>query len=108
MPSAVPGVFDFLVLDLDLILHGLCLEVNLRLDGRYRDGFKLVDKHRDDMRSTTLTAGEQHLFAQAALSLKYESLATPVPITPEQLLVPRRCEDDRPDLWSAYNRVQEN
>ncbi|MNY58986.1 hypothetical protein D3C86_1953870 [compost metagenome] len=48
------------------------------------------------------------MFAQAALSLKYESLATPVPITPAQLLVPRRLEDDSPDLWSAYNRVQEN
>ncbi len=25
-----------------------------------------------------------------------------------QLLMPRRRDDDRPDLWSAYNRVQEN
>lgn len=80
------------------------------VDGAYavRDGFKLVDEHRDAMRATTLTSGEQEVFAQAALSLKYESLATPVPITPAQLLVPRRLEDDSPDLWSAYNRVQEN
>lgn len=80
------------------------------VDGAYavRDGFKLVDEHRDAMRATTLTAGEQEVFAQAALSLKYESLATPAPITPAQLLTPRRLEDAGPDLWSAYNRVQEN
>ena len=25
-----------------------------------------------------------------------------------QLLQPRRLDDDRPDLWSTFNRVQEN
>lgn len=80
------------------------------VDGAYavRDGFKLVDEHRDAMRTMTLTPGEQEVFAEAALTLKYEDLATPAPITPAQLLVPRRSEDDRADLWSAFNRVQEN
>ncbi|MEW4569526.1 DUF932 domain-containing protein [Tautonia sp. JC769] len=42
-------------------------------------------------------------FAAAAWELK------PNPaITPEQLLRPRRPEDDRPDLWRTLNRVQEN
>lgn len=80
------------------------------IDGAYavREGFQLVREHRDAMRAVTLSPGEAQVFAQAALSLKYESLETPAPITPEQLLAPRRHEDDRPDLWSTYNRVQEN
>ncbi|MNY57537.1 hypothetical protein D3C86_1937590 [compost metagenome] len=60
------------------------------------------------MRAITLDKAGEQVFAQAALSLKYEVLTIPAPITPSQLLVPRRIEDDRPDLWSAYNRVQEN
>lgn len=80
------------------------------IDGAYavREGFQLVREHRDAMRAVTLSPGEAQVFAQAALSLKYESLAARAPITPAQLLAPRRHEDDRPDLWSAYNRVQEN
>jgi hypothetical protein len=71
-------------------------------------GFQQVGEHRDEMRSITLEKAEEQVFAQAALSLKYEDLTMPAPITPAQLLMPRRLDDDRPDLWSAYNRVQEN
>lgn len=47
---------------------------------------------------------EQRLaFAEAAWELK------PNPsIRPSHLLIPRRLEDDRPDLWHTLNRVQEN
>ncbi len=47
---------------------------------------------------------EQRLaFAEAAWGLK------PNPsIRPSHLLIPRRLEDDRPDLWHTLNRVQEN
>jgi hypothetical protein len=45
----------------------------------------------------------QLAFAAGASELK------PNPsITPTHLLVPRRTEDDRPDLWHTLNRVQEN
>lgn len=71
-------------------------------------GFDLVGEHRDAMRAITLTPGEEGVFAQAALSLKYEDLSKSAPITPAQVLAPRRHEDDRTDLWSAFNRVQEN
>ncbi|MEA9980016.1 DUF932 domain-containing protein, partial [Pseudomonas sp. RTS4] len=30
------------------------------------------------------------------------------PITPSQLLLPRRREDRSDDLWTTFNRVQEN
>ena len=80
------------------------------IEGAYDvlDGFDLVRERRDEMCAITLNRGEAEVFAHAALSLKYDDPATPAPITESQLLMPRRRDDDRPDLWSAYNRVQEN
>ena len=80
------------------------------IEGAYDvlDGFELVHERRDEMRGITLDRGEAEVFAHAALSLKYDDPTTPAPITETQLLMPRRRDDDRPDLWSAYNRVQEN
>ena len=79
------------------------------IEGAYDvlDGFDLVHEQRDEMRALTLDRGEAEVFARAALSLKYDDPAKPAPITESQLLMPRRREDDRPDLWSAFNRVQE-
>jgi len=48
------------------------------------------------------------VFARAALTLKYDDPDKPAPITESQLLASRRFDDNRPDLWSAFNRVQEN
>jgi hypothetical protein len=57
-----------------------------------------------------LTDGEQHAFAQAAHTLRFADSEGKVttPITPDQLLVPRRREDVGSDLWHTLNRVQEN
>lgn len=73
------------------------------------DGFKLVREVRDDMRAITLAPAEAAAFGRAALVLKYEPDATkPAPITETQLLTPRRTADAGSDLWSTFNRVQEN
>lgn len=73
------------------------------------DGFKLVREVRDDMRAITLAPVEAEAFGRAALALKYEPDATkPAPITEAQLLAPRRTADAGADLWSTFNRVQEN
>ena len=71
-------------------------------------GFDRVRDLRDEMRAVTLDGGEAEVFARAALSIKYDDPAMPAPITETQLLMPRRADDNRPDLWSAFNRVQEN
>jgi Domain of unknown function (DUF932) len=72
-----------------------------------------------------LTAGEQQAFAAAAHTLRFENAdgIVTTPITPAQLLTPRRTEDtasgpfDRwnqsrnqaaPDLWRTLNVTQEN
>ena len=73
------------------------------------DGFKLVRKVRDDMRAITLAPAEAAVLGRAALVLKCEPDATkPAPITETQLLAPRRTADAGSDLWSTFNRVQEN
>ena len=73
------------------------------------DGFKLVREVRDNMRAITLAPAEAAAFGRAALTLKYEPDATkPAPITETQLLAPRRTADAGSDLWSTFNRVQEN
>ena len=48
------------------------------------------------------------MFARAALALKYDDPDKPAPITEAQVLAPRRFDDNRPDLWSVFNRTQEN
>jgi hypothetical protein len=80
------------------------------IEGAYEvlDGFGLVREKRDAMRAITLAPEEAHIFARSALALKYDEPAKPAPITEAQILAPRRFEDDRPDLWSTFNRVQES
>ncbi len=53
-------------------------------------------------------AGESEGFARAALTLKYDEPDRPASTTETQILMPRRTDDDRRDLWSVFNRTQEN
>lgn len=71
-------------------------------------GFERVQEARDGMRAITLDVGETGVFARAALALKYDDPDKPAPITEGQVLTPRRFGDDGSDLWSIFNRVQEN
>ena len=80
------------------------------IEGAYQvlGGFERVKESRDLMRGITLDDGESEVFARAALALKYDDPDKPAPITESQILMPRRFEDRRPDLWSVFNRTQEN
>ena len=72
------------------------------------DNFENVRNSRDTMKGTTLSLPEARAFAEAALSLKYDSKDS-APIVPEQLLTARRHEDrGKDDLWTTFNKVQEN
>lgn len=71
-------------------------------------GFERVKESRDLMRGITLDEGEAEVFARAALALKYDDPNKPAPVTESQVLMPRRFDDRRPDLWTTFNRVQEN
>ena len=80
------------------------------IEGAYEvlHGFDRALESRESMQSVTLDAGEAEVFARAALALKYDDPDQPAPITETQVLMPRRVEDCRADLWSAFNRTQEN
>ena len=72
------------------------------------DGFTRVIEEREGMKALELNAGEQTAFALAALELKYDTELAPAPITHSQLLQARRFQDRSNDLWTTFNRVQEN
>lgn len=66
------------------------------------------------MQSLQLQKPEQRALAEAAAVLRWSatdaetgSLITP-PVSPDQLLRPRRYGDDKADLWTTMNVVQEN
>jgi len=73
------------------------------------DGLTRVIESRDDMRALTLNDGEQMAFAKAAAMIRFDSdEGEALPVTPEQINRPRRIDDKAPDLWTTFNRVQEN
>lgn len=79
------------------------------------DGFTRVIESRDAMRAVALTEPEQQVLARAALRVRFDDRSTaagdadkPAPVTAEQALMPRRFEDRGADLWSTFNRLQEN
>jgi len=80
------------------------------IEGAYQvlHGFDRALESRESMQAITLDEGEAEVFARAALSLKYDDPDKPAPITESQILMPRRFDDRRPDLWSVFNRTQEN
>ncbi|AWB80260.1 DUF945 domain-containing protein [Pseudomonas aeruginosa] len=80
------------------------------IEGAYQvlHGFDRALESRESMQAITLDEGEAEVFARAALSLKYDDPDKPAPITESQILMPRRFDDRRPDLWMTFNRIQEN
>nr|WP_282808391.1 DUF932 domain-containing protein [Hafnia alvei] len=79
------------------------------IEGAY-EVLGIFDDVADDMeamKSISLTPNEQSLFARAALTYRYEE-HDKFPITESQLLTPRRWEDKKDDLWTTFQRVQEN
>lgn len=72
------------------------------------EGFEKVDQQREGMKALTLNIGEQNAFAHAALALKYDTEVTPAPVTERQILHAQRPDDLSSDLWTTFNRVQEN
>lgn len=79
------------------------------IDGAFKvlDSFEGATQQREGMSAAVLDEGEQTAFARAALALRYDD-DKPAPVTERQLLAPRRVEDRASDLWTTFNRVQEN
>lgn len=80
------------------------------IEGAYEvlESFARADEGRESMQALTLNGFEQHALATAALELRYDTQAAPAPVTAAQILEPRRYADNKNDLWTSFNRVQEN
>ncbi|EBS5460601.1 DUF945 domain-containing protein [Salmonella enterica subsp. enterica serovar Elokate] len=79
------------------------------IEGAYEvlDVFDSVTENMEAMKSVILNQDEQYWFGKAALTVRYED-ENKTPVTPEKIIAPRRWEDRQNDLWTIYQRVQEN
>ncbi|EAS1838996.1 DUF945 domain-containing protein [Salmonella enterica] len=68
--------------------------------------FERVEEKREAMQSLLLPPPAQQALAKAALTYRFGEEHQPVAAT--QILTPRRYEDRKDDLWSVFNRIQEN
>jgi hypothetical protein len=59
----------------------------------------------NSMKAIDLTPDERGIFARAAAIQKYDEV---IPFDPTMLLLPKRREDTKTDLWSTFNLIQEN
>ncbi len=82
--------------------------VNKVIEGAYEvlGTFDAIADKREEMQSLVLPPPAQHIFAQSALTYRYGEEHHP--ITEAQVLQPRRVEDKKDDLWTVYQRLQEN
>lgn len=68
--------------------------------------FERVDEKREEMQQLILPPPAQQALAKAALTYRYGDEHQP--ISELQILSPRRWQDESPDLWTTYQRIQEN
>lgn len=68
--------------------------------------FDRVKEKRDAMQSLLLPPPAQQALAKAALTYRFGEDHQPV--TESQILSPRRWQDESNDLWTTYQRIQEN
>lgn len=78
---------------------------------RVLDDAVVVEEAVNGMKALALSAGEEHAFASAALSLRYGEAVDGQPLAPVsvgQIMEPRRVEDVGHSLWLNLQRVQEH
>jgi hypothetical protein len=103
-----------------MVPDGVCQTVKVQHSGKILDkvtegAFEVLDgltrvvESRDTMRALTLNDGEQKAFAHAAALLRFDpEEGEALPVTPDQVNRARRMDDRGADLWTTFNRVQEN
>lgn len=79
------------------------------IEGAFRvvEDLKQVANVIDEFQSIQLEQPERLLLANAAADVRW-GVGEPRPVQSESLVVPRRYQDNKPDLWTAFNVVQEN
>lgn len=62
----------------------------------------------ESFRAISLTSEEQAVFGKSAIQLRWDDEEKAPPVTPERVISAKRTEDKTNDLWTVFNRVQEN
>jgi len=78
------------------------------IEGAYavaQDFPRLIAESKD-MAALVISREEQRVLADASLVARYGEEDSPV--TPEQILRPRRAADVGTNLWTTFNTIQEN
>lgn len=68
--------------------------------------FEAIESSRDEMKRIHLDSHEQRVFAETTLEYRYDGKHAPVHA--ETLLRSNRRGDNADDLWTVYQRTQEN
>lgn len=111
------GMFRLACLNGLMVAESLCEAIHIRHTGNIIDrviegttsllqNAPAVSDAVSSWRNIQLTQPEQRILAEEAHSLRFDTLeGTP---SPEKLLTVRRTADNGSDLWSTFNRIQEN
>ena len=80
------------------------------IEGAYEilKDFEVIDAQKDSMKSIKLTMQDQYEFANRALIVRYGQYKSDHKVHESQLLQARRETDCNNDLWTVFNRIQEN
>lgn len=119
------GVFRLVCLN-GMVVGDTRTDVKVRHSGKTLDNviegsFRVIGEMKqivgvmDEYRSTILKPEEQIIFAHAAHQARWgaakeeaQEVEVHQTFKPLDLLKPRRVQDDKPDLWTTFNRIQEN
>ena len=117
------GIYRFVCSNGMVVADSLLESINIRHTGNVieevisgserilENGPKVMDTV-EDWKRLTLSQPEQRLLAEHAHSLRFpvdeETGKAHTEVTPAMLLSGRRMDDNRPDLWHTFNRIQEN
>ena len=111
------GMFRLACLNGLMVAESLCEAIHIRHTGNIIDrviegttsllqNAPAVADTVTTWRNIQLTQPEQRILAEEAHSLRFDTMeGTP---NPEKLLTVRRSADNGSDLWSTFNRIQEN
>lgn len=116
--SLSAGLFRLVCLNGMCVSEGTVGEVKLRHTGllldevidaslSIADRVPMLAETVHNWKAHRLSEVESRAFAVAAITLRWDD-PTKAAATPESLLRPQRSEDAGNDLWSTFNRVQEN
>jgi hypothetical protein len=78
-----------------------------RLTESFAKKLPLIQNSVDKMMDRMLTEGEKIEFAKNASIIKWGMGSVPSTLNLEQLITPQRIEDNKDDLWTTFNVIQE-